>query len=163
MTKKGQLENPVLFFSSATYKCETPVRRLFRAGSVCIGRGEEKIREGLRLSLHNNVPTTKILDWLIAEGVRQPKKWAGQYERLAARPAVAKRVFDKEITWNQAAQQVSMPRPTKSKEATGREYIHKLAVWIVITRADPEITIGELRIEIDKVTSEKALACEYVV
>jgi hypothetical protein len=163
MTKKDQLENPVLFFSSAVYKCETPVRRLFHAGSVSIERGENKIREGLRLSLHNRVPTNKILEWLMAEGVRQPKKWAAQYERLAARPAVAKRVFDKEITWNQAAQQINLPRPARSKEAIGREYIHKLAVWIVITRADPEITIGELRIEIDKVTSEKALAHDYVV
>jgi len=154
--KPSLLENPVLRFTSATYKCEAPVRKLFRAGSTAIARGEDKIREGLRLALKNRIPTAQVYNWLIAENVRYPRKWAAQYDRLAMRPEVAKKIVEREITWNAGTREVTPPPPPRSREAIGREYLHKLAVWIVITGADTEITIAELRIEVEKVSAEKA-------
>src|SRR5262252_6170041 len=159
LPKPSLLENPVLHFTSDTYQCEAPVRRLFRAGSTAIARGEDKIREGLRLALKNRIPTVQVHNWLVAEDVRYPKKWALQYDRLAMRPEIAKKIVEKKISWNAGTREVNPPAPQqRSREAIGREYLHKLAVWIVITGADTEIIIEELREEVDKVSAEKARA-----
>src|SRR5215472_14483854 len=158
INKPSELPNPVLHFGSDVFKCENQVRRLFRRGGDKIRSGQEDIKEGLVTCLKNKVPTHKVLSWLFAEDVRSPKQWAATYDRLAQKnDQLVSDLVAKKISWSSATQQVSAPRPVKTRKQIGKHYVHQLAVWTYRTGTDLEEVIALLRDEFDRISVEKPL------
>lgn len=123
--------NPVLHFSSAVYKCEKEVCRLFVNGSANIRNGEMKIMEGLAMCLKEQVPANVVLEWLNKKNVRSAHKWALQYERIRCKPEISTQVVKKEVTWNTAHDHATRPRMAKRAATVERRLIHQLAVYTV--------------------------------
>jgi hypothetical protein len=130
------LPNPVLHFSSATYKCENAVRRLFKAGSANIESGEHKIREGLRVCLGAQLPIHVVLEWLNAEKVKNSNVWVMQYEKILAKPDLIDKIVKKEISWNRGNDEALRPRITMRAQTVERQLIHRLAVFTVKKEKD---------------------------
>jgi hypothetical protein len=154
INKPSELPNPVLHFGSDVYQCENRVRRLFKNGAGKISSGENDIKEGLRLSLKDKVPTDKVLNWLVSENVRCAKRWASAYERVAQQDAeLVTKVVASEMSFTQAVQAVSRPKASRSRESVGRRYIHQLAIWTYRTGADLEEVIRKLREEFESLST----------
>jgi hypothetical protein len=146
---KSKLENPVLHFSSAVYKCENQVCKLLVRGSADIKNGEAKIMEGLVLCLQEKVPTSVVLEWLNRKNVRNAHQWALQYEKIQTKVEVAQQVIKKEITWNKAHDTASPPRMAKRSATVERRLIHNLAVYTVKKQKDEDEIVKKYKAEVE--------------
>ena len=156
MKKQVPLDNPVLWFSSAVYKCEAQVRQSFRLGMQKKLAGDRQINEGLRLALEEKVPVDRVLCWLKDENVCRPTAYARMYERILNRGTLASRIVKGEITFNKATGELGRTTKIRTREQVGKLYIHQLAMWMWKTGADFNKVTKDLREEFDAVCAEKA-------
>jgi hypothetical protein len=152
--KPPPLENPVLHFGSDVYKCEADVRRSFRLGVAKRKASENDFHEGLRRALEEKIPTAVVFRWLKNENVPNPSKYAEMYDKALNDEELLVKLVKKETTWGKVAGEKRTPR-RRTREATGRYYIHALAVWIYISGIDFDQVVRILREELDQVTADR--------
>ena len=149
VNRPSKLDNPVLHFSSAVYKCKAQVCRLFVNGSGAIKNGERKITEGLALCLKEKVPTEVVLAWLNSKNVPNAHIWAIQYDKIQAKPELSSGIVKQEISWNKANDHASRPRMARAASTVERNLIHRLAVYTVKKEKDEEDIIRKYREEVE--------------
>jgi len=159
-TRKAPIENPVLHFSSATYKCEAEVKRHFGLAAAKQRSALKDIQEGLRKSVMEHVPAATVLHWLKFKKVSDAQKYARIYDRLLQSNSQAKWNDDThwEKAWKDASPEgVRKPQKERDRTAVGRYYVHCLAVWTYKTNTDQNIVIQMYRDELDRIIASKSV------
>lgn len=145
------LENPVLHFTSATYKCEAEVRQCFKRATVHSQAAMKAITDGLIVALTNKVPVSVVSQWLTAERVPKAGTYIRQYERIMSQSDLAAKVVEQTITWNKANAETACPRNLKDEEAVQQNLVHRLAVFTVKRGKDEDAIITHFRDEVETV------------
>jgi len=159
--KKTRIENPVVWFTSATYKCEHDVLKLLTAAARKQNSSELDIANAMKAALRENVPTQVFDHWMFKSAIKWRRHYLRLYSALLQNEKIAAAFSAGTMTLQQIASDIRKPRPY-SKDAIGRAYIHRLAVWTWRTGADLEIVLQEVRDEYERIVSEKAdelIAC----
>jgi len=152
--KKTTIENPVVWFTSATYKCEGDVCKLLTLAAKKHDSAELDIAKAIKAALRENVPAQVFDHWMFKSGVKWRRHYLRIYAALLRNEKIAAAFIGGTMTLHAIANDIRKPRPY-SKEAIGRDYIHRLAVWVWRTGADLEIVLQEVRDEYARIESER--------
>jgi len=160
MKKTAPIDNPVLHFSSATYKCEAEVKRHFGLAAAKQVGALKDIMEGLRKSVMEQVPTATVSRWLKFKKVADAQKYVRIYDRLLQSNSQAK--WNDDTTWQKAWKNATpegarKPQKERDRTAIGRYYIHCLAVWTYKTNMDRDIVIQMFKDELDRIIASKSV------
>jgi len=160
MKKTAPIENPVLHFSSATYKCEAEVKRHFGLAAGKQRSALKDIQEGFRKSVMEHVPTATILAWLKFKRVSDAQKYARIYDRLLGSNSQTK--WDDETTWQKAWKAATPegtrgPQKQRDRTSVGRHYIHCLMTWTYKTNTDLQIVFQMCRDEYERIVASKSV------
>ena len=152
--KPTRMENPVVWFTSDTYKCKADVMRLLSIAAKKLDSATKDITAGMKAALLENVPPQVFDQWMKEAGIKRRVYYLRVYTHLLSNQDVRDQFAQGLKSIEEIVELLRKPRH-HSTEAIGRAYIHRLAVWIWRTGTNLEWALGQVRDEYDRVITEK--------